>query len=326
MFMLEEPQRPGEGGSFFADGGEGKGGADVRVSFVIVRKETVVAPPAGAWQYLIALVLLAVTAGACLELGLATQISKIPPDVLRYFTAPPEQQGDPPALEALTPFVRDALPSAYGVLGVQLFHELAHWLVAKQRNVRLGIPFLIPNITIGTFGSITQFRSPCPDLKTKFDVAVAGPVAGGALSFAMFAAGLALTSAASSAPAAADPMSVGIHSLAAEGVVQVPSLLFQGSLLLGVASRAALGPDLLHAAMVPVHPLLITGWCGLTASALNLLPLGSLDGGRAMQAAYGRSSTTWASTITYILLALGLLGGTLSLPFGLYVLILQVLS
>lgn len=318
LFMVEEPRRfdTDEGLS-----GGGGGAGEPRVSFVLVRKVAVNAPPIGAWQYALALVLFAVTSGACLELGLATQISKVPPEVIKYFTAP-VPEGDPPTLETLAPFVQGALPVAYGVLGIQAFHELGHFLMARQRKVKLGVPFLIPNITIGSFGSITQFRGPCPDRTAKFDVSVAGPIAGATLSLAMFAAGLALTTAATAAPGTGD-LGPAIQGLLQEELVKVPSLLFQGSLLLGLLSRAALGYDALHAGTVAIHPLLITGWCGLTVSALNLLPAGNLDGGRAMQAAFGRTPTVWASSATYIMLGLGLIGGTLSLPFGLYVLLLQ---
>jgi membrane-associated protease RseP (regulator of RpoE activity) len=58
--------------------------------------------------------------------------------------------------------------------------------------------------------------------------------------------------------------------------------------------------------LVSVHPLLIAGWCGLTTTALNLLPVGALDGGRCMQAAYGRAALRVSSLMTYTLLALGL--------------------
>ena len=70
-----------------------------------------------------------------------------------------------------------------------------------------------------------QFKSILPDRKTKVDISVAGPVAGAALSFSMFAVGLLLSS----------------NPDVAGDLVQVPSMLFQGSLLLGLISRAFLG-------------------------------------------------------------------------------------
>lgn len=48
------------------------------------------------------------------------QINRLPPEVVKYFTDP--NAVDPPDMELLYPFVESALPLAYGVLGVLLFH------------------------------------------------------------------------------------------------------------------------------------------------------------------------------------------------------------
>lgn len=68
-----------------------------------------------------------------------------------------------------------------------------------------------------------------------------------------------------------------------EQLLPVPTALFQGSLLLGSVAQAVLGPAASGAAAF-VHPALIAGWAGLVGSALNSLPVGSLDGGRMIQA------------------------------------------
>lgn len=70
---------------------------------------------------------------------------------------------------------------------------------------------------------------------------------------------------------------------AQEQLLPVPTALFQGSLLLGSVAQAVLGPAATGAAAF-VHPALIAGWAGLVGSALNSLPVGSLDGGRMIQA------------------------------------------
>jgi membrane-associated protease RseP (regulator of RpoE activity) len=57
--------------------------------------------------------------------------------------------------------------------------------------------------------------------------------------------------------------------------------------------------------------------------ALNLLPVGSLDGGRMTRAAYGIVALGLTSVLTYLGLTLGFIGGALSLPFGLFVIIAQ---
>lgn len=187
-----------------------------------------------------------------------------------------------------------------------------------------------------------------------------------------------------------------------EDLLPVPALLFQGSLLLGGIAKAVLGPGATSGGPTLVHPFLVSGWCGLVVTALNLLPVGSLDGGRMVQActpscgsihacacmsqlaavairgacmmeccaeslqtvlqmydhmlpswpshalgtqqrvrpsklcymfldcymlvtqaAYGKSALAATSFFTYVGLGLGFLASTLSLPFGVFVLLCQ---
>ncbi|XP_023634238.1 probable zinc metalloprotease EGY1, chloroplastic [Capsella rubella] len=294
LFMIEEPN---------SEGPDPRGGA--RVSFGLLRKEVSEPGPTTLWQYVIALILFLLTIGSSVELGIASQINRLPPEVVRYFTDP--NAVEPPDMELLYPFVDAALPLAYGVLGILLFHELGHFLAAVPKKVKLSIPYFIPNITLGSFGAITQFKSILPDRSTKVDISLAGPFAGAALSVSMFAVGLFLST----------------NPDAASDLVQVPSMLFQGSLLLGLISRATLGYAALHAATVSIHPLVIAGWCGLTTTAFNMLPVGCLDGGRAVQGAFGKNALVTFGLTTYVMLGLRVLGGPLALPWGLYVLICQ---
>ena len=67
----------------------------------------------------------------------------------------------------------------------------------------------------------------------------------------------------------------------------------------------------------------IAGWCGLVTTALNLLPVGCLDGGRMAQSTLGRNGLNLTSFFTYTGLALGVIGSSLALPFGLAVILLQ---
>ncbi|KAK6159048.1 hypothetical protein DH2020_006362 [Rehmannia glutinosa] len=300
LFMVEEPNSEGE---------DPRGGP--RVSFGMLRKEVSEPGQTTLWQYVIAFLLFLLTIGSSVELGIASQINRLPPEVVKYFTDP--NAIEPPDMQLLFPFVDSALPLAYGVLGVQIFHEVGHFLAAFPRKVKLSIPYFIPNITLGSFGAITQcqligkFKSILPDRKAKVDISLAGPFAGAALSFSMFTVGLLLSS----------------NPSVAGDLIQVPSMLFQGSLLLGLISRAVLGFTTMHASTVSIHPLVIAGWCGLTTSAFNMLPVGCLDGGRAMQGAFGKNALISSGLATYTLLGLGVLGGPLSLPWGLYVLICQ---
>ncbi|KAF5937975.1 hypothetical protein HYC85_025481 [Camellia sinensis] len=232
LFMVEEPN---------SEGPDLRGGPCVSLVCCVKRFQNLV------WQYVIALLLFVLTIGSSVEQGIASQqINRLPPEVVKYFTDP--NAIEPPDMQLLFPFVESALPLAYGVLGVQLFH----------------------------------FKSILLDLKTKVDISLAVPFAGATLSFSMFVVGLLLSS-----------------NLNAVGdLVQVPSMLFQGSLLLGLISRApldfanvslwsnayshSLDPSSCNFRLIANHSSPRCR-CGLTMSAFNMNPVGCLDGGRAIQ-------------------------------------------
>jgi membrane-associated protease RseP (regulator of RpoE activity) len=84
---------------------------------------------------------------------------------------------------------------------------------------------------------------------------------------------------------------------------KVPSEFFQGSILVGTLARVVLGSSL-QQTLVDVHPLTIIGWLGLVVTAFNLMPAGMLDGGRIVQAIYGRQIARRATVATLILLGI----------------------
>jgi len=287
-----------------------------RVAFVLVRCENTRAQPTALWQYAVAALLLLFSIGSSLQLGLVAQISKLPPEVLKYLNNPQLSQGQIPEEIAnidLSPFVVSALPTSIAVMFSTGVHETAHWAIAKMYNMYINIPFLIPNGQIGTFGGVTQLKAPARKRQDLFDFAVAGPAAGAVSGGVLFAYGLYLSYVANSTGGVAD----------AGALVSVPTQVFNGSLMLGGISKQILPLGSVQGADVMVHPYLLAGWCALTTNALNLLPVGRLDGGRAVQSALGRGPLGITSFFTYLGLALGLLGGNLSSAWGLFVLIVQ---
>ncbi|MEA5570807.1 site-2 protease family protein [Calothrix sp. UHCC 0171] len=182
---------------------------------------------------------------------------------------------------------QQALPIAVGIFSVLLAHEIGHWVVARRYQVRLSFPFFIPAIQIGSFGAITRFESVLLNRSVLFDISLAGPATGGIVSLIMLVVGLLLS-----------PQG---------GVFQLPSQFFQGSILVGSLAKVILG-SALQASVVSIHPLVAIGWLGLVVTALNLMPAGQLDGGRIVQAIYGRkiaSRTTFATLLVLLIVALG---------------------
>ncbi len=193
-------------------------------------------------------------------------------------------------------------PLAAALLGILLAHEGGHWWIARQRGVKLSWPFLIPTWQIGSFGALTQIQSILPNRSVLFDVAFAGPAAGGLVSLAMLFIGLVL-----SHPGSA---------------FQVPAEFFQASVLVGTLAKSVLGPALAQP-VVDVHPLTLIGWLGLVITALNLMPAGQLDGGRIVQAIYGRKTAGRTTVVTLIILAIASLATPLALYWAALILFLQ---
>ncbi|MCG5057325.1 MAG: site-2 protease family protein [Limnoraphis sp. WC205] len=196
----------------------------------------------------------------------------------------------------------EILPIAIGLCSILAIHEIAHQLMAKRHQVKFGWPFFIPTIQIGTFGAFNRFESILPNRTVLFDVALAGPAAGGLLSLGMLLVGLVLSHPGS--------------------FFQIPTEYFQGSVLVGTLAKAVLG-SALNEPIVDVHPLTIMGWLGLVITAINLMPAGQLDGGRILQAIYGRKIAGRSTLATFIVLAIASLANSLALYWAVVILILQ---
>ncbi|MDM9385575.1 site-2 protease family protein [Chlorogloeopsis sp. ULAP01] len=196
----------------------------------------------------------------------------------------------------------EVLPIAAGIITILVAHEIGHWVFARRHQVRLSWPYFLPAVQIGSFGAITRFESQIPNRKVLFDIALAGPAAGGIVSLLMLVAGLLLS-----------------HS---GSMFQLPNEFFQGSILVGSLARVVLG-SALQSQIVDVHPLVIIGWLGLVITALNLMPAGQLDGGRIVQAIYGRKTAGRTTFATLILLGLVALGNPLAMYWVIVILFLQ---
>lgn len=196
----------------------------------------------------------------------------------------------------------EVLPLAIGLLLILAVHELGHWLAAQRYQVRLSFPFFIPTLQLGSFGALTRFESLLPNRSALFDIAFAGPAAGGLLSLGMLVTGLVLSHQGS--------------------MIQLPTEFFKGSILVGTLARVVLRESL-QQSVVDVNPLVVLGWLGLVVTALNLMPAGQLDGGRIVQAIYGRKTAGRTTIGTIVVLFLVSVVNPLALYWAVIVLFLQ---
>ncbi|MEL6935606.1 MAG: site-2 protease family protein [Cyanobacteria bacterium J06607_17] len=197
----------------------------------------------------------------------------------------------------------EALPSALAVLTILVVHELGHRWQANRYNIKLSPPFALPAWQIGAFGSLTRFESLLPNRSVLFDISFAGPAASGLLSLAMLLLGLVLSHPGSP--------------------YQLPVEFFRASVLVGTLARAVLGDTLQTVDLVDINLLVLMGWLGLVITAINVMPAGRIDGGRMVQAIYGRKIAGRATAVTLVLLTIIALANPIALYWAALILFLQ---
>ena len=200
---------------------------------------------------------------------------------------------------------REAVPLTIGLAIILGAHEVGHRVIAQRYGIHLSLPFFIPSLQIGSFGGITRIESLLPSRSVLFELALAGPAVGGLVSLLLLISGLILSQPGS--------------------LFQVPTEFFKGSILVGALAKVVLGSQL-QESVVDVHPLTVIGWLGLVITALNLMPAGQLDGGRIVQAIYGRKTarrTTVATLIVLGIVAITNPSNPIPLYWGILILFLQ---
>ncbi len=167
--------------------------------------------------------------------------------------------------------LRIGLAFAIPALCILLCHEMGHYIACRIYRIPCTPPFFLPvPINFGTFGAFIRIKAPIYSKRQLFDVGVAGPIAGFVALVPFLLYGVA-------------------HSQPVpESTAHGMTLLVIGkSLALELATRLFHGP-LGPGMTLSLHPTALAAWLGLFATALNLLPLGQLDGGHILYAATGR--------------------------------------
>ena len=187
----------------------------------------------------------------------------------------------------------DGLPFAITLLGILGTHEFGHYFAARHHGAAVSLPYFIPAppplFPFGTLGAVIRMRSPVRDRNALLDIAVAGPLAGLVVALPALWLGLSWSKVA--------PVPVG------GGTVE-----FGDSLLMHAMVRTVFG-SLPPGTDVFVHPVALAGWVGLFVTALNLFPVGQLDGGRIAYALFRGYHRTVSIATVVALVAMGLVSG-----------------
>jgi membrane-associated protease RseP (regulator of RpoE activity) len=180
------------------------------------------------------------------------------------------------------------LPFSLCLMAFFLAHEMGHYLYCRKHRVAATLPFFLPFPSlIGTLGAVIRIKAPFRDRRVLFDIGVAGPLAGMVVAIPLVFVGLLLSK--PLAPSAFDS-----------------DVIFGTPLGIALIRALMLHSQLPHAlAMIEPHPVLVAGWVGLFATALNLIPGGQLDGGHILYALAPRWQRTFTRFVSAALLFLG---------------------
>ncbi len=214
---------------------------------------------------LLATVLSTTVVGACQHQGFATD----------------------PGAGAEAPFVLwHGLWYSLTVLAILGVHELGHYYACRHYRVDASLPYFLPApFLIGTLGAFIRIRQPIPTKRMLFDIGVAGPIAGFVVAVPALFVGIGLS-----------------RVVPAQEATEFT--VFLGEPLLFRFAAWAVWGTAVEGATLNVHPMGFAAWVGLLATALNLFPIGQLDGGHISYAVFGARSTLVTLASAAVLFAL----------------------
>ncbi len=188
------------------------------------------------------------------------------------------------------------LPFGIAVIAILLAHEMGHYLTCRHYGIEASLPYflplpppnLIPTLLPGTMGAVIRIRGAITSRRALFDIAVAGPIAGWVAALPILAYGL------------SQSRVVSTIEIETSGLY----LTLGEPLLWGPMSRF-FGPEIGPAQDLVMHPLAFVGWFALLITAMNLLPVGQLDGGHLLYSLVPR----WHRALSFTVLILMFFAG-----------------
>ena len=196
--------------------------------------------------------------------------------------SPEEFQSNPSLLS-------QGLPYALSLMWILGCHEFSHYFTAIYYKIKATLPYFIPiPFFLGTFGAFIQMKSPVPHRKALFDVAIAGPLGGFIMTVPILIWGLSLS----------EVVPISEES----ALLTIDALDPRSSLLMTLFCKISLGGDFVAETAVNLHPIAIAGYIGLIVTALNLMPVGQLDGGHIIHAIYGQRTAVIIGQVSRLLM------------------------
>jgi len=228
------------------------------------------------------ILLFVITMVSCFSVGITWSVNYVYADNLG------EELGSSNVLEYLrNPEVIElSIVYAIVLIAILLAHEMGHYLTCLYYRIDATLPYFIPAPTlIGTLGAFIRIRSPITKRHQLFDVGIAGPLAGFVLAVPAMIYGLSLSKVVAPLPPG-------------------DTIVFGEPLLFKIASEAIFKGAPENFDMI-LHPVAFAGWVGILVTALNLFPIGQLDGGHIVYAVLGQKSKVVGKPILVAFIIMG---------------------
>jgi len=173
------------------------------------------------------------------------------------------------------------------LMSILLVHEMGHYMAARYHGVVVTPPYFIPAPSIiGTFGAFIKIKSPLPDRNALMDIGAAGPLAGVSVAIPI--------------------LIIGLTQSEIKSVGELKGIALGTSILFDFLSRMVIG-TVPQGYDVVLGPVAFAGWIGLLVTALNLIPVGQLDGGHIAYALFGSRFTPFSRILPFVLFPMGFL-------------------
>ncbi|NTW52331.1 MAG: site-2 protease family protein [Chlorobiaceae bacterium] len=186
--------------------------------------------------------------------------------------------------------LKEGIPYSLSLVAFLTVHEFGHFFATLRHRIQATLPYYIPLpplpflMSIGTMGAVIRIKQQITSRKALFDTGASGPLAGFAVAFGLLLYGF------TNLPPADYIFSIHPEYIKAGGAPEPPpGTLYLGKNLLFMLLEALIAPKGLPPMTEMYHyPFLFTGWLACFVTALNLLPVGQLDGGHIVYAMFGQ--------------------------------------
>jgi membrane-associated protease RseP (regulator of RpoE activity) len=235
----------------------------------------------------------------------------------------------PPSIGLLFRYIWTGWPFALSMMGILFAHEMGHYIACRYYKVPATLPYFLPAPFIsplGTLGAFIMMRGIPKNKRILFDVGVAGPLAGLIVAIPVLFIGLSL-----SPLGPVEPPPPGMSGLLEGNSIfyLLSKYVVFGELLPKPQSMGGLSPVLywlqyfftaqpipFNGLDVQLHSVALAGWAGLLVTALNLVPVGTLDGGHVAYGLFGEKARKIFPYVIGGLVALSVLPSLLTLSLS----------